>query len=165
LGRPEAGLIGVQYLRNDGGKHQGHYLVVGADAAPWAFRGTGLHNGSTFGHGGIEIDARSSASPRGTIVLAWMPNLQGPGYSPEMTYYSTRSGAKVFAAGTLNFAGTALEPTVRPLLENVWRQLARPRASEAQRDGRLSRPSRCGGSPGSGREGQLVLEPRQGFGL
>jgi hypothetical protein len=126
LGRPEAGLIGVQYLRNDGGKHQGHYVVVGANAAPWAFRGTGLHNGSSFGHGGIEIDARSSASPPGTIVLARMPNLQGPGYSPEMTYYSTRAGAKVFAAGTLNFAGTALEPTVRPLLENVWKQLARP---------------------------------------
>lgn len=126
LGRPEAGLIGVQYLRNDGGKHQGHYLVVGANAARWAFRGTGLQNGSTFGHGGIEIDARSSASPPGTIVLAWMPNLQGTGYSPEMTYYSTRAGAKVFAAGTLNFAGTALEPSVRPVLENIWQQLAQP---------------------------------------
>jgi hypothetical protein len=126
LGRPEAGLIGVQYLNNDGGKHQGHYLVVGAKAAPWAFRGTGLKSGDSFGHGGIEIDARSFASPPGTIVLATMPNLQGRGLSPEMTYYSTRAGAKVFAAGTLNFAGTALEPTVRPLLENIWRQLARP---------------------------------------
>jgi len=59
-------------------------------------------------------------------VLATMPNLQGFGYSPEMTYYSTRSGAKVFAAGTLNFAGTALEPQVSPVLENIWEQLARP---------------------------------------
>ena len=126
LGRPESSLIGVQYLRNDGGKHQGHYLVTGAAAAPWAFRGTGLQNGDRFGHGGIEIDARTTASPPGTIVLATMPNLQGFGYSPEMTYYSTRSGAKVFAAGTLNFAGTALEPQVSPVLENIWEQLARP---------------------------------------
>jgi hypothetical protein len=100
--------------------------VVGAEAAPWAFRGTGMRDGDSFGHGGIEIDARTAASPRGTIVLATMPNLQGPGYSAEMTYYSTRAGAKVFAAGTLNFAGTALEPPVSALLENVWRQLARP---------------------------------------
>ena len=88
LGRPESSLIGVQYLRNDGGKHQGHYLVTGAAAAPWAFRGTGLQNGDRFGHGGIEIDARTAASPPGTIVLATMPNLQGFGYSPEMTYYT-----------------------------------------------------------------------------
>jgi hypothetical protein len=126
IGRPESGLIGVQYLQNDDGEHQGHYLVVGAEAAPWAFRGTGMRDGDSFGHGGIEIDARTAASPRGTIVLATMPNLQGPGYSAEMTYYSTRAGAKVFAAGTLNFAGTALEPPVSALLENVWRQLARP---------------------------------------
>ena len=88
--------------------------------------GTGLHNGDTFGHGGIEIDARTTASPRGTIVLATMPNLQGFGYSPEMTYYSTRAGAKVFAAGTLNFAGTALGPEVSPVLENIWEHMARP---------------------------------------
>ncbi|MDQ2982558.1 MAG: hypothetical protein M3R70_01340 [Actinomycetota bacterium] len=124
--RPEAGLIGVQYLHNDGGVHQGHYLVTGADRAPWAFKGTGLRNGSSFGHGGIEIDARTSASPPGTIVLASMPNLHGPGLSAEMTYYTTRSGAKVFAAGTLNFAGTATEPDVSAVLENVWSHLARP---------------------------------------
>jgi hypothetical protein len=126
LGRPEAGLVGVQYLSNDFGRNQGRYEVVGASVAPWAFRGTGLADGSTFGHGGIEIDARAPASPHGTIVLATMRDLHGPERSAEMTYYETRSGAKVFAAGTLNFAGTALEPTVSAVLENVWRKLARP---------------------------------------
>src|SRR5215210_7160138 len=126
LGRPEAALIGVQYLHNDGGKNQGKYIVVGAKRAPWAFAGTGLRNGGVFGHGGIEIDARTSASPRGTIVLATMPNLHGPGLSPEMTYYETRAGAKVLAAGTLNFAGTALEPGVRVVLENLWNRLSQP---------------------------------------
>jgi hypothetical protein len=126
LGRPEAGLIGVQYLHNDGGKHQGKYMVVGANQAPWAFAGTGLHNGGIFGHGGIEIDARAPSSPRGTIVLATMRNLHGAGLSPEMTYYETRAGAKVLAAGTLNFAGTALEPSVSAVLENLWNRVARP---------------------------------------
>jgi hypothetical protein len=126
LGRPEATLVGVQYLSNDYGRRQGRYVIVGAKRVPWAFRGTRLRNGDRFGHGGIEIDARSAASPPNTIVLARMPNLHGPGLSAEMTYYTTRAGAKVVASGTLNFAGTALEPNVSPVLENIWRQLARP---------------------------------------
>ena len=127
LGRPEAALIGVQYLDNDFGRHQGHYGVVGAATAPWAFAGTGMVNTSRFGHGGIEIDARAPASPPGTLLLATMKNLHGPGRSAEMTYYSTRSGARVFASGTLNFAGTALDPRVSALLENVWRHLLQRR--------------------------------------
>jgi hypothetical protein len=123
LGRPEAALIGVQYLDNDFGRHQGRYGVVGAKTAPWAFAGTGMVNSSHFGHGGIEIDARAPASPPGTTLLATMKNLHGPGRSPEMTYYSTPAGARVFASGTLNFAGTALEPRVSAVLENVWKHL------------------------------------------
>ena len=125
LGRPESALVGVQYLSNDYGRHHGTYVVVGANHAPWAFRGTSLRQGSHFGHGGIEIDARTPSSPPGTIVLAAMPNLHGPGLSAEMTYYRTARGARVFASGTLNFAGTALEPRVSALLENLWAQLAR----------------------------------------
>ena len=84
-------------------------------------------NTSRFGHGGIEIDARAPASPPGTLLLATMKNLHGMGRSAEMTYYSTRSGARVFASGTLNFAGTALDPRVSALLENVWRHLLQRR--------------------------------------
>jgi hypothetical protein len=126
LGRPEAALIGVQYLHNDDGEHMGKYVVVGQNRAPWAFAGTGLRDGDRFGMGGIEIDSRTVASPPGTIVLATMRDLQGPGLSAEMTYYTTRSGAKVFAAGTLNFAGTAMWPSISAFLENVWEQLAKP---------------------------------------
>ena len=125
LGRPEAALIGVQYLSNDFGRHQGKYAVVGARTAPWAFAGTGMGNRTHFGHGGIEIDARAPASPPGTILLATMKNLQGPGRSAEMTYYAAPGGARVFASGTLNFAGTALEPRVSALLENVWKHLTK----------------------------------------
>jgi hypothetical protein len=43
-----------------------------------------------------------------------------------MTYYETPAGAKVFAAGALNFAASIGEPAVARLLENVWSRLSRP---------------------------------------
>ena len=125
LGRPEAGLVGVQYVGSDGGRRQAGYRVTGADVAPWAFAGTGLANGDVFGRYGIEIDARTAASPRGTRLLAEIPELLGRGRSAEMTYYETPAGAKVFAAGTLNFAASVGDPLVSRLLENVWARLAR----------------------------------------
>ena len=73
LGRPEAPLIGAQFVAADGGGHQGPYIVRRARAAPWLFRGTGLRDGSRFGHFGIEIDRKSRASPPGTRVLAQLP--------------------------------------------------------------------------------------------
>jgi hypothetical protein len=126
LGRPEAGLVGVQYVGSDGGRRQAGYTVVGAATAPWAFAGTGLGAGSVFGTYGIEIDARAAASPAGTQLLAAIPELLGPGRSAEMTYYETQGGAKVFAAGTLNFAASLDRPEVRQLVENVWARLTRP---------------------------------------
>jgi hypothetical protein len=44
----------------------------------------------------------------------------------EMTYYRTPAGAKVFAAGTLNFGASALAPIPSQMLENLWAQLTRP---------------------------------------
>jgi len=126
LGRPEAALVGVQYIASDYGARQGGYLVSGAATAPWAFAGTGLGNGDRFGRYGIEIDARAASSPSGTQVLASMPDLMGPGRSAEMTYYETPGGAKVFAAGALNFAASIGDPVVAQLVENVWARLSRP---------------------------------------
>ncbi len=123
LGRPESSLVGVQYVASDYGGRQGPYVVRGADAAPWVFAGTGLANGSAFGRYGIELDARTSASPPGTTLLAEIKDLMGPGRSAEMTYYETPAGAKVFAAGVLNFAASIDDPQVAQLVENVWRRL------------------------------------------
>jgi hypothetical protein len=124
-GRPEAALLGAQYIANDRGSRQKPYVVTGADVAPWAFAGTGLGNGSTFGLYGVEIDAVTSASPPGTQVLARIPELFGPGRSAEMTYYETPAGARVFSAGALNFGGTImLWPQVGKILDNVWQRLA-----------------------------------------
>ncbi|MEZ5101269.1 MAG: DUF6605 domain-containing protein [Thermoleophilia bacterium] len=126
LGRPEAALIGVQYRANDDGSLQDAYVVVGADAAPWLFEGTTLTNGRRFGNYGIEIDQRTADSPDGTILLATIPNLLGPGLGPEMTYYETQAGARVFAAGVLAWAGSARLFSVGTMLENLWARLGTP---------------------------------------
>jgi hypothetical protein len=125
LGRPEAALLGNQYIASDRGQRRAPFTVAGADVAPWAFDGTGLANGSTFGLYGIEIDARSPASPPSTQVLATIPDLFGPGRTAEMTYYEHWSGAKVFSAGALDFGGQMLLwPQTQRLVENVWSRLA-----------------------------------------
>jgi len=126
-GRPEASLLGAQYIANDRGSRQKPYTVTGADVAPWAFANTGLANGSSFGLYGIEIDATNPVSPPGTQVLARIPDLFGPGRSAEMTYYETPAGARVFSAGALNFGGTVmLWDSVGKILDNVWARMLAP---------------------------------------
>jgi hypothetical protein len=125
LGRPEAALCGAQYIASDQGSWLAPFTVVGADVAPWAFAGTGLGNGSSFGIYGIEFDARAAQSPPGTNVLAHIPHLFGGPKAAEMTYYEHSSGARVFSAGTLDFGGKILLwPQARTLFENVWQRLA-----------------------------------------
>ena len=127
LGRPEAALVGVQLVGwNENRFPNRPYRVEATHHAPWLFRGTGLRNGDRFGSFGIEIDARTSASPAGTRVLARIPDAFGPGRSAEMTYYTTLRGAKVFAAGAFTLGGAALWPVISPLLDNLWRELSRP---------------------------------------
>jgi hypothetical protein len=125
LGRPEAGLVGVQYVASNYGVHQGGYIANTA-GAPWVFAGTGLANGQSFGSYGYEIDIRSPATPAGTILLASIPDLMGPGRTAEMTYYETAAGAKVFAAGALNFGASVGDRVVARILDNVWTRLSTP---------------------------------------
>jgi hypothetical protein len=122
LGRPEAALIGVQYIANDDGRARGAWLVEPSHRRSWLFRGVKLGGGVRFSNGGIEIDKTSSASPRGTQVVAQIPNLLGRGLTGQMTYYRTRGGAQVFASGAFTLAGAVRQPTVARLLENVWGQ-------------------------------------------
>lgn len=127
LGRPEAALLGVQYRANDDGSNQGPYEIRGADRVPWLFEGTELENGSTFGETvggyGIEIDSRSASSPPGTVVVAVVPDLYGPGLTAEMTYYETPAGARVFSAGTLDFCTSVLAWPVSIMLDNLWEHM------------------------------------------
>jgi hypothetical protein len=122
LERPEAGLCGVQFLANDGGRRQASYIV--APTAPdWLLDRTGLVPGDAFGTYGIEIDARTPSSPPETILVASIPDLFGPGRSAEMTYYETAAGAKVFSAGTMAFGGSARNWAPDTMLQNLWRRM------------------------------------------
>jgi hypothetical protein len=129
-GRPEARIAGVQYRANDDGTRQGAYTVVNAEAAPWFFDKTGLATGSTFGETvggyGIEIDATTPDSPPGTVVLARLTDLFGPGLSGEMTYYETESGARVYSAGSLDLGGSANTWPITRMLENLWQHMLEP---------------------------------------
>ena len=100
--------------------------VVAAEAAPWLFDKTGLVTGSTFGESvggyGIEIDAPTPASPAGTVVVAPITDLFGPGVSGEMTYYETPAGARSSPrAARLRRFGT-FWPVTR-MLENLWQHM------------------------------------------
>jgi hypothetical protein len=127
LGRPEATLVGAQYIDWNHTKYPNKpFTITGVANSPWLFRGTGLHDGDTLGNYGIEVDAEDAASPPATRVLATIANIFGPGETAEMTYYTTPARAKVFSAGVMNFGGSALWPQVSQMLENLWTQLAKP---------------------------------------
>ena len=124
LGRSEAALVGVQYLAN-GKAPRRPWLVRRASAGSWILAGTDLREGSSFASGGVEIDRTSSASPRGVQVLAEIPNLFGPGMTAQMTFYETRAGAQVFAAGAFYLTRLIhLDPVISRLVENLWARFA-----------------------------------------
>lgn len=127
VGRPEAQLLGVQYLDWNQERYANRpYVVVGRRRLPWLFAGTGLRDGQRFGNYGIEIDARTRSSPPGVVVAARVPDVFGRGRTAEMSYYETPRGAKVFAAGTLNFGGSMWFPAPRRMVENLWARLSVP---------------------------------------
>jgi hypothetical protein len=124
LGRPEAALIGAQYAGWDEGKYPNRpYRIVNTAAAPWLFKGTGLHDGSLVGHYGIEIDEPNAASPPHTHVLAEIPNELGPGKPADMTIY-TRGRSTVFDAGAINFGASAHWPALSRFFVNLWSHLS-----------------------------------------
>ena len=125
LGRPEAALVGVQYVGWwERVFPQRPYVVKGGRTAPWMFTGTALANGDRFGRFGIEADSRAPSSPAGIKLLARIKDIFGPGKSAEMTYYRTSHRAKVFAAGVLNFTSTKADRTLmNRLLTNLFAKL------------------------------------------
>jgi hypothetical protein len=124
LGRPEASLLGVQYIANDMGEHRGPWLVRGSVVRSWIFAGIELGRNNAFSDAGIEIDAVAPSSPRGTRILAAIPNLLGPGLTAHMTYSETKTGAKVFSAGAFTLAGSVRQAAVQRLLANLWDAMA-----------------------------------------
>ena len=124
LGRPEAALVGAQYAGWDEGHYPNRpYRITDTAAAPWLFKGTHLHDGSSVGNYGIEVDEPNSASPPHTHVLAVIPNELGPGKPAEMTIY-TRGRSTVFDAGAINFEASAHWPQLSRFFSNLWSHLS-----------------------------------------
>ena len=72
------------------------------------------------------MDALDEASPPGVQVLAETKDIFGAGQTGQMTHYRAPNGAEVFDAGVLNFGGTADNPGVSRMVENLWRRLGPP---------------------------------------
>jgi hypothetical protein len=124
LGRPEAALVGVQYRGNDGGERRAPWTLTSSPATRWVFARTGLGRGEQFGDDwGIEIDGTDESSPSQVQVLAEIADVYGPGFTAQMTYYETETGARVFAAGAFSIAGQIGKPHVSRVVENLWRRL------------------------------------------
>ena len=68
LGRPEASLVGVQYIAFCNGFPFGPYEAKDMGRLPGSSRELGSDE-ATFGHGGIEIDA--AAAPRLATWCSW----------------------------------------------------------------------------------------------
>jgi hypothetical protein len=116
-------LIGVQYRGSGGGHQKAPWIIRNAPAGDWFFAGTGLHQGSKLGEGSVEIDRTFPASPKNVQVLAEIPNLLGPGFTTQMTYYDT-DGGQVFAAGAFRLLQEPLISQISCLLDNLWFHLA-----------------------------------------
>ena len=126
LGRPEAGLVGVEYRGNDEGRHHGHYVLSRFGRRSWALAGIDPYALGAWRWFGVEYDMTTRASPRGIHVLGRVnPHMGNQRLRGEMTYYR-RGAAKVFAAGTLNFPAALVYPQFRQLLANVWARLSVP---------------------------------------
>ena len=147
LGRPEAALLGVQFVKNDMGEHRGPWLRAMLPRRPGSSQ-TPARLGGPFSNAGIEIDHTTSSCLPGTQVIAEIPNLLGPGLTAQMTYYETARGAKVFSAGAFSLAGSIRQKPVAQLLENIWARMGNT-PSGAPRSARQASVTnrRTGGAP------------------
>jgi hypothetical protein len=81
-------------------------IAIG-DTSHWIFAGSGLHPGDRIaGLLGYEADRSTPTAYPGTIILTRSPFLHDDGTPDEsnMTIYTARSGAIVFATGTIYWA-------------------------------------------------------------
>jgi hypothetical protein len=125
----EANLLGVVFTPA-GAMTGAPYRVI--RSTHWAFAGTGLRAGDTFGEkclhercpggaSGHETDKVSAASPRNVNVLAKGTNPDDGG--AEMVIFDTASGGAVFSVGSINYvASMPVDEHVSRITDNVLRR-------------------------------------------
>ena len=125
----EANLLGVVYTET-GVMTAAPYRVLAADH--WAFAGTGLSNGDTFGEAslheripggasGHETDKMSPSTPKGTEHLAKGLNPDDGG--GDIVHFTTPSGGAVFSVGSITWPSSLLvDPAVSRITANVLKR-------------------------------------------
>ena len=126
----EANLLGCVFTPA-GAMTGAPYRVV--DASHWAFAGTGLKTGDTFGEkslhmrcpggaSGHETDKVSPSSPKNAKVIAKGLNPDDGG--AHMLAFDTPSGGMVVSVGSINYcASLPVDETVSKITENVLRKM------------------------------------------
>ncbi|HEV7922140.1 MAG TPA: N,N-dimethylformamidase beta subunit family domain-containing protein [Thermoanaerobaculia bacterium] len=142
VNRPEAALIGVQYVYSP---IDSDIKIDDVTSAPWVFTNTGLVKGSKLsGLLGYEVDAiENSSTPAGTIRLAHSPFSDDSGtqtINSDMVVRTAPSGATVFATGSIQWAwgldnwnngSSRVNAAAQQITRNVLQRLA---GSGAPRD-------------------------------
>jgi hypothetical protein len=135
VNRPEAALLGVQYISDP---VDADIVIDDVSSAPWVFAETGLSKGSKLpGLLGYEVDAMNEHTPAGTIRLGHSPFVDADSgntrYS-DMTVYA-KGNAWVFATGSIQWAwgldnwnsgnrGVRLSAAAQQITRNVLRKFA-----------------------------------------
>jgi hypothetical protein len=148
LGRPEQQLTGVQFPV-DGNIDWGGEAIVPINTSSWPFKGTGLQDGKPiWGElSGYEIDSfdPNYPAPDATwrVLLASSPfvNYQGLPYTQNTSIYRARSGALVFATGTMDWAwglapggsSDGAHNNVRPALQRLTSNILNRMIAQADR--------------------------------
>ncbi|WP_207401076.1 N,N-dimethylformamidase beta subunit family domain-containing protein [Actinomadura roseirufa] len=134
--RPESELIGIQYSCFPA---EGAFTVGRPDF--WMFRGTGVRKGTSFpGVIGPEADSVNAAgpTPRPIEIVARSQIVCGNrGAIAHASYYTTKSGAGVFATGTMRWVcamrgracGHGVTDAARPFVTKSTETLVRAMAA------------------------------------
>jgi hypothetical protein len=125
----EANLLGIVFTPA-GAMTGAPYRVL--DASHWAFAGTGLTNGDTFGEkclhrrcpggaSGHETDKLSASSP--PIVHKLARGLNPNDGGADLVIFDTPNGGAVFSAGSINYvASLPVDNRVSQITANVLRR-------------------------------------------
>jgi hypothetical protein len=116
---PESSMTGVLYESNP---VDAAYVVASPDS--WVFAGTGVQKGTSItGLVGIEYDRVNPVYPvpRPIEVLAHSPlTCRGVNSYSDTAYYTTTSGAGVFATGTMRWVHAMANTTIFGLGQTAW---------------------------------------------
>jgi hypothetical protein len=131
VNRPEQELVGVQSAAQLPNNDNAEYVV--ADSTNWAYANTGVRDGTSIsGLVGYEFDRRFADYPLpayqpGTYALlsqSPVVNTAGESDSSNASIYRARSGAWVFASGTMSWSWALdkpgyVNPSIQQMTSNV----------------------------------------------